>query len=120
MMYPASGAGPTVAFESAHGPVSSQTSRRIIKKLEDASGDDAILKKHLAVEQALNQDSPLVLGNNVRLLQDGPATYAAMFKAMRAARHTINLETYIFESGKIGTEFADLLLAKQEIGRAHV
>lgn len=116
MMYPASGAGPTVAFESAHGPVSSQTSRRIIKKLEDASGDDAILKKHLAVEQALNQDSPLVLGNNVRLLQDGPATYAAMFKAMRAARHTINLETYIFESGKIGTEFADLLLAKQASG----
>lgn len=105
-----------VAFESAHGPVSTQRSEQIIDTLEDASGDNAILKKHLAVEEALNQDSPLVLGNKLRLLQDGPATYAAMFAALRAARHSINLETYIFDDGRIGNEFADLLLAKQASG----
>ncbi len=116
MMPPKSGAGSVVAFKSAHGQVSPQTSHQIIKKLEDESGNDAILKRHLGVAEALNQGSPLVLGNDVHLLQDGPATYAAMFKAMRAAKHTINLETYIFDSGKIGTEFADLLLAKQASG----
>lgn len=105
-----------VTFENAHGPVSTQKSAEILKTLENESGDDAILKRHLAVEEALNQDSPLVLGNKVRLLQDGPNTYAAMFAAIRSARHSINLETYIFDSGKIGTEFADLLLAKQASG----
>lgn len=114
-MSPVPGAGPVV-FESAHGEVSVKKSDQIIETLEGASGDDAILKKHLAVEEAINQDSPLVLGNKLRLLNDGPATYAAMFAALRAARHSINLETYIFDDGKIGTEFADLLLAKQASG----
>ena len=114
-MHPIPEAGP-VAFESAHGPVSAQTSKQIIDTLGDASGDDTILKKHLVVEEALNQDNPLILGNKLSLLQDGPATYAAMFAAIRAARHSINLETYIFDDGRIGTEFADLLLAKQASG----
>ena len=75
----------------------------------------------MALEQAINTDSPLVLGNKLVLLQDGPATYQAMFAAMRAARDHINLETYIFEDDEIGNQFADLLLEKQaagEIGRA--
>lgn len=113
---PTPAAANSVTFENAHGPVSAQKSAGILKSLESASGDDAILKRHLAVEESLNQDSPLVLGNRVRLLQDGPNTYAAMFAAIRGARHSINLETYIFDSGKIGTEFADLLLAKQAAG----
>lgn len=114
-MHPIPKSGP-VAFENAHGQVSAQTSKQIIDTLEAASGDDAILKRHLAVEEALNQDSPLVLGNKLSLLQDGPATYAAMFAAIRGAKHSINLETYIFDDGRIGTEFADLLLAKQASG----
>src|SRR3569832_2392906 len=114
-MHPTPKSGP-VAFENAHGQVSAQTSKQIIDTLEAASGDDAILKRHLAVEEALNQDSPLVLGNKLSLLQDGPATYAAMFAAIRAARHAINQKTNIFDDGRIGTEFADLLLAKQAAG----
>lgn len=105
-----------VKLESARGPVSAQTSEAIIEGIKGESGDEAILKKHLAVEETINQDSPLVLGNKLRLLQDGPATYAAMFAAIRAARHSINLETYIFEDGNIGTEFADLLLTRQAAG----
>lgn len=105
-----------VAFDTARGPVSAQKSSQIIERLESESGDNEILQKHLAVEQALNRDSPLVLGNKLTLLQDGPATYQAMFAAIRAAKDHINLETYIFEDGEIGTEFADLLMAKQATG----
>jgi cardiolipin synthase len=105
-----------VEFEGARGPVSATRSAAIIDKLEGSSGDSDILQKHLAMEQAINIDSPLVLGNKLTLLQDGPATYQAMYAAIRAAKDNINLETYIFEDDDIGQQFADLLLARQAAG----
>jgi cardiolipin synthase len=105
-----------VELEGARGPVSAGKSAAIIGNLQNKTGDTDILQKHLAVEQAINLDSPLVLGNKLTLLQDGPATYQAMFAAMRAARDHINLETYIFEDDDIGRQFADLLLARQAAG----
>jgi cardiolipin synthase len=105
-----------VAFESARGPVSAGKSAAIIEGLERTTGDSDILQRHLAIEQAINIGSPLVLGNRLVLLQDGPATYQAMFAAMRAAKDHINLETYIFEDDDIGKQFADLLLERQAAG----
>ena len=105
-----------VAFDNARGPVSAKKSSAIIRELKSESGNIDILQKHLALEQAINADSPLVLGNKLVLLQDGPATYQAMFAAMRAARDHINLETYIFEDDEIGKQFAALLLEKQAAG----
>ena len=105
-----------VTFETARGPVSKRTSAAILKDLKSESGPSDILQKHLALEEAINRDSPLVLGNRLVLLQDGPATYKAMFAAIRAARDHINLETYIFDDSEIGTEFATLLLEKQAAG----
>ena len=106
----------TVAFDNARGPVSASTSSAIIKELKSESGNLAILQKHLAIEQAINSDSPLVLGNRLVLLQDGPATYQAMFAAMREATDHINLETYIFEDDAVGRKFADFLLERQAAG----
>ena len=105
-----------VSFETARGPVSESKNRAILRALESASGSRDILRKHLADEEAINRDSPLVLGNRLVLLQDGPATYQAMFAAIQSARDHINLETYIFEDGEIGGEFARLLLTKQASG----
>lgn len=105
-----------VEFDSARGPVSTGKSSAIIKELKSESGATDILQKHLAIEQAINADSPLVLGNKLVLLQDGPATYQAMFAAMRKARNHINLETYIFEDDETGRQFADLLLERQAAG----
>lgn len=105
-----------VEFEGARGPVSARKSAAIIEELKRKSGDIDILQKHLALEQAINADSPLVLGNKLVLLQDGPATYQAMFAAMRNAKDHINLETYIFEDDDIGKQFAELLLERQAAG----
>ena len=105
-----------VEFEGARGPVSENRSDAIIDKLQGQSGDIDILQKHLAMEQAINVDSPLVLGNKLVLLQDGPATYQAMFAAIRAAKDHIHLETYIFGDDDIGKQFADLLLERQAAG----
>jgi cardiolipin synthase len=50
------------------------------------------------------------------LLQDGPATYAAMLQAIAGARDHINLETYILDDDEVGQRFAQALLAKQRQG----
>jgi len=106
-----------VDFEDAQGFVSRARSEAILSQLADwQTSENYILQKHLAFEQAVNADSPLVLGNRLVLLQNGPATYAAMFAAIRAASDHINLETYIFDDDEIGNQFADLLLERQAAG----
>src|SRR5437868_14075102 len=50
-------------------------------------------------------------GNSVRLLHDGPATFAAMLQAINDAKTTILLECYIFRSDEVGQRFADALVA---------
>jgi cardiolipin synthase A/B len=59
---------------------------------------------------------PLVTGNRVDLLQDGPGTYAAMFEAIDAAHDHINLESYIVEAEGPGEEFARRLIARARAG----
>ncbi len=105
-----------VEFEGTHGPVSAQRSDAILSRLEGKEGASSMLQKHLAYEQAVNANSPLVLGNKLTLLQNGPATYQSMFAAMREARDHINLETYIFDDGEAGRQFSDLLLERQAAG----
>jgi cardiolipin synthase len=102
-------------FESARGAISAQKSATIISELKSRSGDIDILDKQIALEQAI-VGSPLIVGNKVTLLQDGAATYAAMFAAIRAARDHINLESYIIEDDEVGRQFADLLLDRQRRG----
>src|SRR6202008_2483569 len=108
-------AGQAARFQNASGPLSAQRSAAVLAELKRKSGDIDILEKQIALEQSID-DSPLVLGNKVTLLQDGAATYPAMFAAIRAARDHVNLETFIFEDDEIGQQFADLLLEKQAQG----
>lgn len=102
-------------FEDARGPVSAQKSAAVLAALQRTSGNIDILEKQIALEQAIN-DSPLTLGNKATLLQNGPATYLAMFAAMRRAQDHINLESYIIEDDAVGREFAEVLLAQQRRG----
>ncbi len=102
-------------FETARGPVSTRKSSAIVAELKRKSGDIDILDKQIALEQAIT-DSPLVLGNQVTLLQDGPATYAAMFAAISGAQDHINMESYIIEDDAMGQAFARALIKKQREG----
>ncbi len=108
--------GEQVQFEGADGPVSVAREQAIRRRLEGTGGASDVLDKHLAYEQAINVGNPLVLGNKLTLLQNGPATYAAMFAAIRAARDHINLETYIFDDDEAGRAFSELLLERQAAG----
>ena len=101
--------------EGSRGPLSPARSQAILTELERGADDTRIFDRHLAIEQAVS-DSPLLTGNRVRLLQDGPDTYRAMFAAILAARDHINMETYILEDDEVGQRFMDALIEKQHQG----
>ncbi len=101
---------------SAAGPLSSADIKQVIDKLALAPDDNALLRHHLAIEQAV-AGGPLVEGETTRLLKDGPATFRAMFAAISAAKQRIDLEYYIFQDVESdGVHIGDLLLAKRRQG----
>ncbi len=104
-----------VQLAGARGPLSASQSKAIITGLKSRGKDTDILDRHLAIEEAI-VGSPLTTGNQVVLLQNGPATYRAMFAAIAAARDHINMETYILEDDAIGQRFAQALIDKQRQG----
>jgi cardiolipin synthase len=70
----AANATETPRVVGARGPLSPAESRRVIEKLERESGGSDLLRRHLAIEEALAGE-PLVAGNKVTLLENGPATF---------------------------------------------
>lgn len=72
--------------------------------------------QELATLEEAATGRPLIAGNKVTLLFDGPQTMAAMLNAIEMAKDHINLETYIFDQDELGLLFADALIAKQRAG----
>ena len=104
-----------VQLQAANGHIlSPERSREILARLANGSGSD-VLSRHLALEQAIS-DSPLIVGNRVVILEDGPNTYATMFRLIASARDSINMETYILEDDEVGRRLADALIARQAAG----
>jgi cardiolipin synthase len=104
-------ATPTV--ETQKGPLqSTQAAALLARRWAHATTD----MKALAVQEEAATGVPLIAGNKVTLLFDGPATMKEMIAAAREAKSTINLETYIFDQDAVGTEFAELLIEKRRQG----
>ena len=106
------------AAGGGRGPLTRQQTQELLARLGTAPGDAGMLARHLAIEEAV-AGSPLVAGNRTRLLRDGPATFRAVFSAIRSARHEIDLEYFILEDVESdGVRLSDLLIAKREEGVA--
>ena len=100
----------------ARGPLTAAQSKAVIQRLANAAGDEGMLARHLAIEEAV-AETPLVSGNRTRILRDGPETFRAMFAAIKAAKDHIHLEYFIFEDVESdGETLGDLLLAKRRAG----
>jgi cardiolipin synthase len=107
---------PTVT--SAQGTMSRQSSHALLAKRWKKSYVDG---KALAQLEELATGRPLIAGNKVTLLYDGPQTMASMIAAIESAKDHINLETYIFDQDAVGLQFAELLMARQRAGiQVHV
>ncbi|WP_426344662.1 phospholipase D-like domain-containing protein [Pseudoduganella sp. R-32] len=106
-------AGTVPQVITAKGKLPRQTTEQLLKKRWAKSTLD--LKAQAALEESAT-GVPLIAGNKVQLLFDGPQTMAEMMKAIAAARDHINFETYIFDQDELGMKFADLLIQKQREG----
>jgi cardiolipin synthase len=58
----------------------------------------------------------LLPGNRVQALVNGDQIFPAMLEAIRAARHTFTLETYIYWRGRIGEAFTEALAERARAG----
>ncbi len=103
-------------FVGPRGPLTKRQGERIIARLEKQQKTPSdILQRHLAFEQALS-NVPLVVGNQVTLLENGSMTYHAMLAAIRNAHDSINIAMYTFSDGPVGQMFADALIERQRHG----
>lgn len=101
-----------IQMAGAQGVLSKSQSKAILDRIKAKASEVNLLDQHLAIEESI-VGSPLVIGNQVTLLQDGSDTYRAMLAAIMAAKDHINLETYIFDDDDIGKLFAKTLIEKQ-------
>ncbi len=102
----------------AHGPLTARQSKALLDRLAAEGGQADLLRRHLAVEQSV-AETPLVAGNRVQLLEDGEASFRALFAAIRGARQQVNLEYFILEDVESDNlHLSDLLLQKRGEGVA--
>lgn len=100
---------------TADGALSKVRGERLVEKRLGPQQDDEHVRELITAfrEQA---DAPLVAGNHVSLLIDGPQTLAAIRKAIESARHHVHVETYIFADDEVGKAFSELLIARRHDG----
>ena len=102
--------------------VSGKSQSLLAKKRREAvpcaSDPQAIRPVRQIGEQALSRASgaPLVLGNQVRILEDAEGNYPVWLEAIASARRIVYLENYIFEEDEVGREFADALADRARAG----
>lgn len=107
----------TLSVIGPNGQLDRKSRERLTQRLA-RFGDDNLLERHLATMQAVS-DAPLITGNRVKLLVDGPRSYAAMFTAISGARQHINIEMYIFDEARHGDQaLTDLLVDRATHGVA--
>lgn len=57
-----------------------------------------------------------VPGNNISTLVNGNQIFPAMLGAIRSAKHSISLETYVFQDGEIAHQFTEALAERAQAG----
>jgi len=100
---------------AANGTLNERAAERLVESRLGAQQNDP----HVAeLIEAFRQSAraPLVAGNRVTLLIDGPETFASIRTAIRHAKHHIHLETYIFSDDAVGREIRDLLIERRRAG----
>ncbi|MEI2415546.1 phospholipase D-like domain-containing protein [Orrella sp. JC864] len=96
-------------------PVPEQPANRLPDRIDVsvASGPQFASLKTLGDHVSL---FPLVDGNSVQPLQGGDEAYPAMIAAIESARHSIALQTYIFDRDAVGRKIAQALIDARQRG----
>lgn len=89
--------------------------RKLERKVEHRYG---ISSPQFQREMSVLLGPSITAGNQVQALQNGAEIFPAMLAAIRGAQTTINFETYIYWSGRIGQEFSTALAERARSGVA--
>lgn len=103
-----------VTIEGPHGRLGPAEREALLRRIGQ-QGSAGWVQRHLAAMTAFGEVD-LTVGNDARLLLDGPATFAAMFEAIERARDSVLLESYIIEDAAIAERLAALLRRKAAQG----
>jgi cardiolipin synthase A/B len=97
------------------GALSPSRGERLVDQRLDPAQDTVDVRELI---EAFREQSatPLIAGNRVAPLIDGPRTLAAIRQAIEEAQHHVHVETYIFADDEIGREFRDLLVRRRQHG----
>jgi cardiolipin synthase A/B len=94
----------------AHAQIHRLTEGEIFEK-------PAIDEKRILITLLLNNSSAVVtIGNEIKILQNGKATFGAIIAALEQATQFIHLEYYIFEEDEIGNKIKEILKRKASEG----
>src|SRR5262245_50342655 len=112
------GGAPISESTKIRGPLTEEQTKAVLAKLVHKDDETDLLARQAALEEAV-AGTPLVPGNEVTLLTDGPETYKAMFEAIEGATDHVHLEFYTIDDDKdIGARLAEVLLRKRAQGVA--
>jgi cardiolipin synthase A/B len=93
--------------------------KRITLETEKAwDTKEPLIQKHKKLALYLLNDgmSPLLGGNEVKLLINGENKFPEVLESLKSAKHHIHMEYYIFEDDGIGNQIKDLLIQKAREG----
>ncbi|HEX4268839.1 MAG TPA: phospholipase D-like domain-containing protein [Steroidobacteraceae bacterium] len=106
----------SIRVYGTRGPLSARQAAKVLARVAAQAPNADALARHLAVEQIVAK-GPLYAGNSVRVLQDGAATFPAMFSTIAGAKHFLDIEYYIFQDVQSGgRDLGDLLVQKARSG----
>ena len=100
----------------------SRRNRRKLRKYEKSPAvdrhklslsEESLLMVNLAGTLA---SSPYYPDNSVEIFTDGASKFEAFKNDLKNARHSINLQYYIFEDDNIGREIRDILIERHQAG----
>lgn len=100
---------------TARGALSAQESEALLENALKEFGDDRAIRT-LIDDVRKHSSVPLTAGNRANALIDGPETFASINEAVKAARHHVHVETFIFSDDALGRQFGDLLAQKRREG----
>ena len=105
-----------VATERDVAPTTAPAPRGAALRRAAPSEEQQLLVRRVdEIESAITR-RPLVGGNEVTLLVNGPATHAAQLAAIARARHHIHLITYILADDELGQKYRDALIERARAG----
>lgn len=73
---------------------------------------DAVFQRTMAGMLA----APFIDGNSIKTLVNGKEIFATMIEDIKRAKTSINLESFIFSSGKVSQEFIEALCERSQAG----